>query len=214
SAGGDPGQFVRIRPSPTAVNGQPVGFVINTVTDLTSTVTFDNTGGAANSRFVKIGPGTLTLDPRNADGVTVAVRGAGWTDVRIYEGTLAVTAPAQSLGALPGIDTNTPAPIVFANGGRLRYTSPLGGTISQVLTFNGSGGVLDLTGTFVTLSPPTGQSTLAQLVGTGGLTLEGGQLRLSGASNPNFAGGIVLAGGQLLLGTDSVNALGTGPVTF
>jgi autotransporter-associated beta strand protein len=191
-----------------AVSGIQSGFIFALSSDLTSTVVFN--GAAAGSRLVKLGPGTLTLDPRDASGNVIAGTSGTVSDIRFYGGTVAVTNPNQTISAVGGGN------LFFANDGKFRFAGVALGT-SRTFNFLGSGGSLDLTGTAIQTN-----LTTAALTGPGALTLLGGTLALgSGSSStpnptqPNtITGGVILQGGTLALNANDSALLGTGPLTL
>src|SRR5205085_11406452 len=100
-------------------------------------------GTAAGFRVVKVGPGTLTLDPRDAAGNPVVGTTGTISDIRIFEGTLRIPAGQTLANVTPNF--------VLANGGTLAYAgTALSSTRTVALV--GSGGTLDLTGTALQLS--------------------------------------------------------------
>lgn len=196
------------------------GFVTYVEGGSTLTLNATLSGSAAGARLVKVGPGTLVFDPRDAAGAAVNF-GATVTDTRIFDGTLAVPA-GQSLANLPGnLFLTGGAGSVFQNRGASVATA-------KTLSLTGDGGTLDLAGTVVQLNATAaalfGPPPLVTTSGFGGvLRLASGTLVLGNGTSgtpaalqPNtLEGGVTLSGGTLALNADSTLAsantvLGTG----
>jgi fibronectin-binding autotransporter adhesin len=170
------------------------GFNFAVPTDLlVNTVLLGGTGA-----LIKTGPGTMTFDPLSAGGASLATSTLG--SVNIYEGTLAVTDPTATLGVLGT------GPFYFANNATFKFGGVGTGT-AQVLNLNGSGGTLDLTGTFLQTTGLTNQ-----INGSGALTLAGGTLLIgnNNAATNGYQGGTNLNGGTLAIFSTGAAPLGLG----
>ncbi|MBX7105853.1 MAG: PEP-CTERM sorting domain-containing protein [Gemmataceae bacterium] len=180
----------------TTTANQIRGLIFNAVTDVNSNVVFNSGTSSAGWRFVKLGPGTLDLNPRTATGAfTAGFTGTNITDTRIYGGTVAITASGTDISAVGS------ANIFITNDARFRYTSASSQT-GRTITIPGGSGRLDFTGQTQQLT-----ATGAALAGIGGrLILEGGTLVLgsgtSGTPSPvqanTISGGIQINSGATL----------------
>jgi fibronectin-binding autotransporter adhesin len=168
--------------------GAVSGFNFAVATDLTVKTVLTGTGGS----LIKMGPGTLTFDPLNAAGASVTT--SAFNTVAVYGGTLAVTDTAATLGVLGT------GPFFLANNATLRFGG-VGVTTTRVLNLFGSGGTLDLPGTFWQTS-----GTTALIAGSGALTLTSGTfvIGVNQAQANTYQGGTNVMTGSTLV----INATG------
>jgi fibronectin-binding autotransporter adhesin len=169
--------------------------------DLAITGTISDLAPLSGLALAKAGAGKMVLSATNTYTGVTRLNG-GVTEVAALT---AGTTPGP-LGAASGYNSN----IVF-DGGTLRYTGPTT-TWQRAFTLNAGGGTIDVASAdaTLTLSPNFLDSGLNYITGPGGLTKLGpGTLVLAPNSAsgtvPNFTGGMTVNGGTLRLAAGGFN---------
>ncbi len=167
----------------------PTNLLVNTVL----------AGGAG--ELVKMGPGTLTIDPLSAAGTTTTTGVSFTGGVDIAGGTLAVTDTTATLAVL------STGPFYLSNGAKLSFAGQgVLAASARNINLYGAGGTLDLPGTFLQTN------TTTVIAGSGALTLTSGTLVVGANSTEanTYQGGTNLNGGTLLINNTSASGLGLG----